>query len=128
VRKERGSVTVAVLGVAAVAIALTVGLAGIGQALAARAAATTAAEAAALAAAPVTFRPFGAEGGPWEEAARYARANGAELVECRCPPDPGYRPRTAVVRVRAVTKVLGVGRLTVEATAAAEFRPLALFH
>lgn len=127
-RKERGSVTVAVLGVAAVAIALTAGLAGIGQALAARAAAATAAEAAALAAAPVTFRPFGANGGPREEAARYARANGAELVECRCPPDPGYRLRTAAVRVRVETTVLAVGKLTVEATAAAEFHPMALLR
>lgn len=127
-RKERGSVTVAILGVAAVAIALTAGLAGIGQALAARAAAATAAEAAALAAAPVTFRPFGANGGPREEAARYARANGAELVECRCPPDPGYRPRTVAVRVRVEATVLAVGKLTVEATAAAEFHPLALLH
>lgn len=127
-RKERGSVTVAVLGAAAVAIALTAGLAGIGQALAARAAAATAAEAAALAAAPVTFRPFGATGGPEGEAARYARANGAELVECRCPPDPGYRPRTAAVRVRVETTVLAVGKVTVEATAAAEFNPLALLR
>lgn len=127
-RKERGSVTVAVLGVAAVAITLTVGLAGIGQALAARAAAATAAGAAALAAAPVTFRPFGANGDPGEEAARYARANGAELVECRCPPDPGYRPRTAAVRVRVEATVLAVGKVTVEAAAATEFNPLALLR
>lgn len=123
---ERGSVTVAFLGVAAAALAVAAGLAGAGQVLAARGSALAAAEAAALAAAPVTFRPFGASGTPREEAARYARSNGAELLECLCPLQPGYEARTAAVKVRVRGSALGLVPITVEATAAAEFRPMLL--
>lgn len=127
-RSERGSVTAAILGVAAVTMAVAAGLAGTGQILSARGTALAAAEAAALAAAPVTFRPFGAAGSPREEAARYARSNGAELVECLCPPEPGYEARTAAVKVRVRGSVLGLFPITVEAAAAAEFRPAALLR
>ena len=125
-RSERGSVTVFAVGVLVLAFLLVVGLAGIGQVLVARNRVATAAEAGALAAAPVTFRPFGASGSAIEEAARLVRANGAELMVCSCAHDPGYDPRTVIVTVRSTVTVLGLREVTLEAIAAAEFRPIAL--
>lgn len=125
-RSERGSVTVFAVGVLVLAFLLVVGLAGIGQVLVARNKVVTAAEAGALAAAPVTFRPFGASGSATAEAAELVRANGAELVACSCDHNPGYDPRTATVTARLLVTVLGFRKITLEATAAAEFRPVAL--
>ena len=125
-RSERGSATLVAVGVLALGLALVTGVAGIGHIVLARARVVTAAEAGALAAAPVTFRPFGATGSPSAEADRLVRANGAVLVRCSCPYDPGYGPRTAVVTVRLTTAVLGIREITLEATAAAEFSPVAL--
>ena len=128
VRSERGSVSVFTAGVMVMIGVLIVGLTGIGQVLLAKSRAAAAAEAGALAAAPVTFRPFGATGTATREAARLVRANGAELVACSCPHDPGYDPRTVTVTARAPVSVLGLGEFALEATAAAEFRPVALLR
>ncbi len=96
--------------------------------MAARGRATLAADAAALAAAPVTFRAFGASGGPAAEAARLASDNGAELVACRCPLDRSYANRVVEVDVRVRSRVLGVWSVTIGATSAAEFRPTELLE
>ena len=127
-RSERGSATIAAVGVLVLGFTLVAGMAGIGQIVLARAKVVTAAEAGALAAAPVTFRPFGATGSPTAEADRMVRANGAVLVRCSCPYDPGYDPRTAIVTARLRVAVLGFREITLEATAAAEFAPVALLR
>lgn len=93
-----------------------------------RARAQAAADAAALAAAPVTFRPFGAEGTAREEAIRFAELNGARLVECRCEPDPTYASRMVSVAVEIVVSLPIVGPVTIPATARAEFAPAELLH
>ena len=67
---ERGSAAILVLGVAGLVMVLTIGVADVGLILSARLEAAAAADAAALAAAPVTFRPFGAAGTPAAEANR----------------------------------------------------------
>lgn len=100
----------------------------VGQYLTGYSRARAAADAAALAAAPVTFRPFGAEGSARREAALFAGANGAELVECRCNADPSWEPRTVVVTVRRSFPVLLFGNQSVHATARAEFVPTLLLE
>ena len=123
---DRGSVTVFAIGAIVLALVLMVGATAVGQVLVARNRVIAAAEAGALAAAPVTFRPFGATGSAIDEAARLVRSNGATLVRCDCPPDRRYGPRTVVVTARDDVDVLGLREMSVEATAAAEFRPVAL--
>ncbi len=124
--RESGSISVLVVGVAALVLALAAALAGVAAVLHGRLAATTAADAAALAAAPVTFLPFGAEGSPAEEAARFARLNGTDLVMCVCPVDRSFEPRTVEVRVRRRVDVAFLGLVDVEATGRAEFIPALL--
>ena len=111
------------LAVALVAAALALVLADTGRYLFAASQAQTAADAAALAAAPVTFRPFGATGTAREEAARFARANGAVLTRCRCVIDPSFGDREVVVGVRVRVNTVLRGRLSVEAESRARFRP-----
>lgn len=123
---DRGSVTVFAIAAIVLALVLMTGATAVGQVLVARNRVVAAAEAGALAAAPVTFRPFGATGSAIDEAARLVRSNGATLVRCACPPDRRYGPRTVVVTARAYVDVLGLREMSVEATAAAEFRPVAL--
>jgi hypothetical protein len=98
-----------------------------GQFLATRSQAQAAADAAALAAAPLTFRPFGSAGGPGEEAARLAAANGARLVRCDCPIDRSFAVRVVEVEVTREVPVLVLGNRRVRAVAAAEFTPVELF-
>lgn len=124
--RESGSISVLVVGVAALVLALAAALAGVAAVLHGRLAATTAADAAALAAAPVTFLPFGAEGSPTEEAARFARLNGTDLVMCVCPVDRSFESRTVEVRVRRRVDVAFLGLVDVEATGRAEFIPALL--
>lgn len=124
--EERGSAAVLLLAVAALVVVLTIGVADVGLALAGRLQAAAAADAAALAAAPVTFRPFGASGSPAAEARRFAGANGAVLVFCRCPVDRSWRSRVAEVVVERRVELLGIGSVTVRATSRAEFSPAAL--
>ena len=125
-RDERGSVTVVTVGVIAVGFLLVVGLVAVGQLAAGRIQATNAADAAALAAAPVTFRSFGARGSPFDEAAIFAAANHAQLVDCRCPLDSSYAPRTVTVTVQIKVDVVGYRGVTIRATSSAEFRPTVL--
>jgi secretion/DNA translocation related TadE-like protein len=120
---ERGSASIAVLGVGAVILLLAGTLAGIGAFLRATAEAEAAADAAALAAAPVTFLPFGAKGTPAEEAARFAELNGSRLVWCRCPIDPSWEPRTVEVETVRLITIWPFGSFEVRATSRAEFVP-----
>jgi len=110
----------AVAGLLALAL---VAVAATGQYLAATAQAAVAADAAALAAAPVTFRPYGARGSPSEEASRFASANGAHLVWCRCPVDESWEPRTVEVRTEVTVTVVMMGTATVTAVGRATFSP-----
>ncbi len=116
--------TVLMASVLVLGLTLTLGLGAIGQVLVARNRVLTAAEAGALAAAPVTFRPFGASGSAAEEAARIVRANGAIMVSCLCPHDRSYESRTATVTAQLNVAVLGLSDLTLRGTAVAEFRPV----
>lgn len=120
---ERGSAALLLLAVAGLVIILTIGVADVGLALAARLQAAAAADAAALAAAPVTFRSFGATGSPAAEAGRLAAANGAVLTVCRCPIDRSWRPRVVEVAVERRVALLGIGAITVRASSRAEFAP-----
>ena len=123
---DRGSVTVFAIGAVVLALVLMAGVTAVGQVLIARNRVTAAAEAGALAAAPVTFRPFGATGSAIDEAARLVRSNGATLIRCDCRPDRGYGPRTVAVTAVVDVDVLGLRQMNIEATAVAEFRPVAL--
>ncbi len=107
---------------------LGVGLAAVGSWLRTRTEANAAADAAALAAAPVTFLPFGAQGTPAEEAARFAAANGARLVWCVCPPNPTWDPRTVEVEVEIQVRVWPLGTLAVRGRGRAEFVPSLLLE
>ena len=124
--REQGSAAVLLLAVAGLMVILAVGVADVGIAFAGRLQAAAAADAAALAAAPVTFRPFGAAGSPAEEARRFAGANGARLVVCRCSIDRSWQPRVAEVVVERRVELLGIGSITVRASSRAEFSPAAL--
>ena len=108
------------------ALLLAVGLASIGTYLDARIRAMAAADAAALAAAPVTFLPFGAEGTPAEEAARFARLNGFDMVACDCPVDRTLEPRTVTVEVARAVHIWPIGGVEVSAISRAEFVPARL--
>lgn len=123
---QRGAISI----LAAASVGLTVLLAsttmGVASLVLARSQAQLAADAAALAAAPVTFAPFGTERSPSEEAAFFADANGARLVECQCDPDPVWRSRTATVSV--TVDVPWMPLPDVIATASAEFDPTVWFH
>ena len=120
---ERGSAAILLLAVAGLVVVLTIGVADVGAALAARLQAATAADAAALGAAPVTFRPFGAEGSPTSEAGRLAAANGAVLTSCRCPIDRSWRSRVVEVTVERRVSLFGLGSITMRASSQAEFDP-----
>ncbi len=114
------------LGVVGVVLVLSLGVADVGILLSARSSAATAADAAALAAAPVTFRPFGATAGPVAEARRFAAENGARLVDCRCAVDTSWMPREVVVVVARTVELPGYGAVTIRATSRARFEPLRL--
>jgi secretion/DNA translocation related TadE-like protein len=124
---ERGSVTIVAAALIGLLAVLTAGLGGLAQVVAARDQAQMAADAAALAAAPVTFRPFGAKGSAHGEAGRFAEANGASLVRCTgCEPDASWQSRIVEVVVSVEVDVLGLGVSSVSATSAAEFNPILL--
>ena len=125
---ESGSAALAVVGAVGVLLVLVVWLSALAMAMQAHLDATTAADAAALAAAPVTFLPFGATGSPTDEAARFARLNGARLVWCRCPLDQSFEPRTVEVRVTKGVDLPVLGLTQVEAAGRAEFVPAALLE
>lgn len=120
---ERGAAGLALLGVGLLLLIVSVLLVDVGRVLAVRSQVAAAADAAALAAAPVTFRPFGAAGSPAEEAARFARANGARLVSCSCPVDATWETREVEVLVEADARLYVLGDVTIRATSRAEFVP-----
>lgn len=122
---EGGSVAIGV-ALVGVVLVLMLGVGLVGTAAATYAAAASAADAAALASAPVTFRPFGAEGSPKSEAARFAVANGATLVACTCPVDRSWAARTVTVTVSQAVELPVVGEIVVKATSRAIFDPSAL--
>lgn len=123
---ERGAAGVVLLAVVGFALVLAVGIAAVGGVLAARARAQTAADAAALAAAPVTFRPFGAQGTAAAEARRFAGANGARLLSCDCPADPSWAARTVRVVVEIRVAFGPLPPVSVRAEGRAAFRPVLL--
>ena len=93
-RGEGGSVAIVAAALIGLLAVLTAGLGGLAQVVAARDQAQMAADAAALAAAPVTFRQFGAKGSAHGEAGRFAEANGARLVGCAgCEIDASWQSR-----------------------------------
>jgi hypothetical protein len=114
------------LATAGIVVLLMVGVADAGLLLSGRYQAAAAADAAALAAAPVTFRPFGASGTARQEATRYAVMNGASIVVCRRTSDRSWRPRTVEVIVERKVRLIGGGEITVRARSRAEFEPLEL--
>ncbi len=123
---ERGSVSVLLLAVAGLVLVLAVAVADVGLMLSARLQMAAAADAAALAAAPVTFRPFGARGSPAAEARRLAGANGGTLTRCVCPIDRSWRARSVRVEVERTVDLIGVGSIVVRAASSAEFAPVKL--
>ncbi|NOY54617.1 MAG: hypothetical protein GXP34_01380 [Actinobacteria bacterium] len=116
---EAGAVTIVLAGVVFAVLVLGLVIAGTGQVLAARFQAATAADAAALAAAPATFRAD-----PYEEAVRFAEANGAHLVSCECRPDRSWAPRTVETVTEITVEVLGLGSRRIRARGRAEYVPL----
>jgi hypothetical protein len=114
------------LAAAALAALLIVGVADAAIIIAGRYRAAAAADAAALAAAPVTFRPFGARGTAVQEGARYAAMNGALLITCSCATDRSWSPRTVDVVVERTVYLVGGGAFRVRARSSAEFDPLEL--
>jgi len=123
---QRGSAAVLLVAVAGFVLLLAVVLGAIGVCLRARVEAVAAADAAALAAAPVTFAAFGAEADPAAEASRFAALNGTRLLECACPVDPSWEPRTVTVRVARDVVLWPMGSVTVTAVGRAEFVPALL--
>ena len=109
-------------------LVMMVAVGSVGGALGAYTKAAGAADAAALAAAPVTFRPFGASGTPAQEAAVFAQANGATLVSCTCLVDRSWNTRTVMVTVVRTVSVPGLGTVAVRATSRATFEPAALLN
>lgn len=125
-RGQRGSAGVLLLAVGGLALLLVSGVGVVGALLVARTEAVAAADAAALAAAPVTFRPFGAEGSPRQEAARFAALNDARLVQCACSHDPSWAARTVEVTVERQVDLGPLGRVRVRGSSRAEFTPALL--
>ncbi len=115
--------TVAMIGVVATVILLGVAVASLGLLYSARAQATTAADAAALAAAVATYPPAGSND-PGEAAAAVARTNGAALLGCICPTDPGLDARTVQVETGIEVTVPIFGDVMVRSRARAEFDPM----
>ena len=114
-RGERGSVSVLAAAVMLMVLVMALATADVAQALAAASRAQSAADAAALAAAQAIVEPTGED--PAAAAARFAVANGAELVECDCP--PGGTEAVATVRVAIFgLLLLRNGRTTVAAARA----------
>ncbi len=123
---ESGAVGVIAVALAALTLVLGLMMVDVARLVAMRAQLATAADAAALAAAPVTFAAFGTSGDPTQAATRIAVANGAELTDCACRVDRSWEPRIATATVQATVRLTLFGDKVLMATAAAEFRPIAL--
>ncbi len=114
------------LAIVAVMLLLTVLVADVAGYITAGVQAATAADAAALAAAPLTFRSFGSPRTPRQEAARFAAANGAVVVSCRCPVDTSWGRRVVEVVVERRVDLVLFGRRPIRALGRAEFVPTLL--
>lgn len=125
---QRGAATLPLLGIVVLLVMLTLVLVDLGRYLGARLQAAAAADAAALAAAPVTFRPFGASGTAAAEASHFAEANGARLESCACSHDPTWETREVEVVVSRDVELFVFGGHTVTAASRAEFAPTRLVH
>jgi hypothetical protein len=114
---ERGTVSVLLLSLLALAALFCLATADAANVLVVRARARSAADAAALAASVAEW-PFAANGGsPQDAASEAARANGATLESCTCP----LRGSALVeVSMRTYIRMLGVAPRVVYATAAAK--------
>lgn len=119
---ERGALTIMTAAIMSLLLALGMALVDVTKLLAVRAGVEAAADAAALAAAPLTFVPGSSPAG---EAASFATANGARLIDCRCRVDRSWRVRTVEVMVEAEARLMILGRHTVRVASRAEFDPLA---
>ncbi|MFQ5517884.1 MAG: pilus assembly protein TadG-related protein [Acidimicrobiia bacterium] len=124
--QDDGAAGVALIAVVGVALVLTVGIGAVATLVAGKSRAQTAADAAALAAAPVTFRPFGAQGDATSEARRFAAANGARLLTCHCDEDPSWAARTVRVVVDIPVAFGPLPTVRVQAESLAEFIPVRL--
>ena len=121
-RSDRGSVSLLVLGLAAIVVVVSLLTADVAVFLAGRARAQLAADAAALAAAPLTF-----EGGDAAaEAAALAALNGARLTRCECDRDPTWAPRSVVTTVEVSVELSVLPDTSATATARAVFDPTRL--
>lgn len=124
---ENGAVTVVAAVMVGLISVLMAVLGGLAQVVVARDTAQMAADAAALAAAPVTFRPFGATGSATDEARRFAESNGGELTNCTgCGTDPSWESRVIEVEVSVEIDLLWFGTTSINAYSAAEFVPVQL--
>jgi secretion/DNA translocation related TadE-like protein len=92
---DRGSVSVLAAAVMLMVLVMALATADVARALGAASRAQAAADAAALAAAQAIVEPTGED--PAAGAARFAVANGAELVKCDC--SPGGTEAVVTVRV-----------------------------
>jgi Na+-transporting methylmalonyl-CoA/oxaloacetate decarboxylase gamma subunit len=124
---EEGSIVLGI-GVLVLVLILAMAVGSVGAGIAGYVQAAGAADAAALAAAPVTFRPFGARGSPAREAARFAAANGTTLISCTCPVNRSWTKRTVTTVVSRLVTIPGLGRVEVRATSRATFEPAALLQ
>lgn len=112
---ERGSVSIVVAAIVAMALVLIAGAADLGRVLGAKAQARTAADAAALAAVQELALPTNLD--PAAVAADYASRNGAVLVSCSCA--AGTTDATVEVAVTVDAFILFPGQRTVTAAARA---------
>ncbi len=112
---ERGSVSIVVVALLAVALVLTMGVADLARVLTCAARAQTAADAAALAAAQELATSGGAQ--PIELAASYAERNGAALTACSC--EAGGTEAVVTVTVQVGSLVLAPDDRVVTARARA---------
>ncbi|HEX6947648.1 MAG TPA: Rv3654c family TadE-like protein [Acidimicrobiia bacterium] len=121
---ERGSATVLAMAIAGLLAVCVVGVTAVAMALTARERAFTAAEAAALAAAVASYPGTGRDS-PALEAGRVAAANGARLIGCICPVEGSFGARTVTVETMVETVLPIFGRLRIRGAARAEFDPAA---
>jgi secretion/DNA translocation related TadE-like protein len=112
---ERGSVSIVVVALMAVALVLAMGAADLARVLTGAARAQTAADAAALAAAQELASASGAD--PAELAAAYADRNGAVLTACSC--DAGSTEAVVTVTIAVGELLLGPDDRVVTARARA---------
>lgn len=114
-RRERGSVSLIVAGIALLALVLSLGVADVARVLVARSHARTAADAAALAAAQELALPTGMD--PADVAAAYAERNGATLVDCACAAGTFEAMVTVSIGVEDFLLVTGAKTVTARARA-----------